>query len=791
MLKLFFLIFTRNIRSISVLFSILVLSATGFLVIRQLTENIERLVAEKTQPFFGADIRITSNSYSSWTIIDAISPYLSWITYSYGEKTEFSTTLFDKNNKTWLIKVVAYSGIYPQKWLLTLDSLSQTTATSWYIAATPSVIDQFASWGSVSLDGRKIVFTDKIIQSSDLGFSLGQDNNLIMLPKFILSGSILMSSGSRLSNSLMLSISNEWQRQAIYEKLKSNPDLSEYQIRSYAERSEQNIDAARELTNYIQLILVVAAIFAGIILKSAHSSLFADLSNTLRIVEILGLSRLRQAYIFLLIYTCIIPTSFLLSIGISYGFISFIQSIPSGSEFIFLISPIYFSFYIFLLLVAIAFSPTWINKMNIGIVLLPKKIQVYVSIEGVVSFIWIFLIIWSIFQDIALATLIVFSGLILFMIFTKIFLVLYQYLLKLIKSYRRESFFIFDGIRSLSRPLMPTIPITLSLLGMTIFFVIFGIFSLSFREKLLWDTRDSANVYAINILDSDRTKIDPILSGSIMYSIIRARINTINNKTLSEHLEQDNPSWEFTREFNITTNQLDFPIIKWKKELTRDEVSVDEDFAERIGIKLWDLIGFNLSGKNISLRVANIRKSVREWFLPFFYFSFQEEAFKNAPKTYFVATYTEDIESWKKMILSNSGPHVTFIDIESILKIVRDVSSKILSVIWLFFGVIGIFFVFAIAALFGQMQLLEKLKYRLYPLFGGIYKKIRYSLFVSRIAIFIVSGFIALVAGILISLFIISRSSFLSSSMSSYLLVLLGTLILYLLLIIFLRLNTQ
>ncbi len=33
------------------------------------------------------------------------------------------------------------------------------------------------------------------------------------------------------------------------------------------------------------------------------------------------------------------------------------------------------------------------------------------------------------------------------------------------------------------------------------------------------------------------------------------------------------------------------------------------------------------------------------------------------------------------MILSNSGPHVTFIDIESILSIVRDVSSKILSVI--------------------------------------------------------------------------------------------------------------
>ncbi|MBX9808823.1 hypothetical protein K2X92_00330, partial [Candidatus Gracilibacteria bacterium] len=399
MLHIFVLIFTRNIRSISVLFLILVLSATGFLVIRQLTENIEKLVAEKTQPFFGADIRVTSNSYSNGTIYEKISPYLSGVIHSYGEKTEFSTTLFDKTNKTGLIKVVAYSGIYPQKGLLTLDSLSPSKSSSGYIAGTPGIIDQFASGGSVTLDGRNIVFTDKIIESSDLGFSLGQENNLIMLPKSLLSGSILMSSGSRLSNSLMLSIPDEKERGDIYEVLKSNTDLSEYRIRSYTERSEQNIDAVNQLTSYIQLILVVAAIFAGIILRSAHASLFADLSNTLRIVEILGLSRLRQAYIFMLVYTCIVPLSFILSIAISYGVIVFIQSIPSGSEFVFLISPIYFSFYIFLLLVFIAFSPTWILRSNIEISI-PKNIQPYLSIDGIVSFLGISLIIWSIFQDI-------------------------------------------------------------------------------------------------------------------------------------------------------------------------------------------------------------------------------------------------------------------------------------------------------------------------------------------------------------------------------------------------------
>ncbi len=336
----------------------------------------------------------------------------------------------------------------------------------------------------MSLDGRNIVFTDKIIESSDLGFSLGQENNLIMLPRSLLSGSILMSSGSRLSNSLMLSILDEKERENIYEILKSNPDLSEYRIRSYTERSEQNIDAVNQLTSYIQLILVVAAIFAGIILRSAHASLFADLSNTLRIVEILGLSRLRQAYIFMLVYACIVPLSFILSIVISYGVIILIQSTSSGSEFVFLSSPIYFSFYIFLLLVFIAFSPIWIQRSN-RVISIPKNIQPYLSIEGIVSFLGISLIIWSIFQDIILTSMIVFGGLLLFVVFATGFVKLYLYILKWINSYRKKSFYLFDGIRSLSRPLMPTIPITLSLLGMTIFFVIFGIFSLSFREKLI------------------------------------------------------------------------------------------------------------------------------------------------------------------------------------------------------------------------------------------------------------------------------------------------------------------
>lgn len=179
-------------------------------------------------------------------------------------------------------------------------------------------------------------------------------------------------------------------------------------------------------------------------------------------------------------------------------------------------------------------------------------------------------------------------------------------------------------------------------------------------------------------------------------------------------------------------------------------MSLDDDFARRLGVDIGDKIEFLLSGKKISLTIASIRESTRQGFRPFFYFSFDPDAFRNAPKTYFVSTYTTDSESWKQTILANSGPHVTFIDIENILLVVRDISSKILSVIGLFLACISVFAVFAIVSFFSRMERVEAMKFRLYELFGLIPEKTQVSLRLSRMIIFMVSWIFSLVLGVAI-----------------------------------------
>jgi uncharacterized SAM-binding protein YcdF (DUF218 family) len=121
-----------------------------------------------------------------------------------------------------------------------------------------------------------------------------------------------------------------------------------------------------------------------------------------------------------------------------------------------------------------------------------------------------------------------------------------------------------------------------------------------------------------------------------------------------------------------------------------------------------------------------------------------------------VAEYASDTEVWKQDILKASGPHVTFIDIESILKIVRDISTKVLSVIGLFFALIFLFAIGAIIAFFVRLRPLEDMKKKLYSLFGASSKDIKVSTTGTRLTIFVVSYVLSIIFGGILSYIVLT-----------------------------------
>lgn len=788
MLTLFRLIIFRNWQSLLILFVVILASTVGFVTLGQLSSNIKSSVAAETRPLFGADMIISPQGYTGISLYDVFSPYLSGEVYTWAERHEFSTTLFDREGKTGLVKVITYMGTYPQRGILKTEKTGSGDNIQ-KISATPELITRFASGGIISLDGKDIEITDSIIESSDMGFSLGTENHLLILPESLLSGSMLLSSGSRLDYDLLVSFSDERRAKMFSSRLESVDLLSSYRIRNYEDRSERNLETVEELTDYILLILVVSSIFALVILRSAHDTFFDTLARTLRIVETLWFSRLRQTILFLILYTIIIPLAFILGGIISYFLLVFIGTYPGAESFGWIFSSFFVSLVLLVLLIFAGFFPAWQSRWGI----LPewkgwnKILRKILEPSNLVNLAVGIVVIVVIFEDIIFSLKVVLGIGVVFGILAVLLWWLYAWIFRLANSTREKNFLIYDALRTLVRPLTPTIPITISLFFVTTFLTIFILFSLAFRSELTLDADKNANIFALNILESDREKVEKVLSGGEMYSILRARISHINSKTLAEHLGTENPSGEFTREFNVTLSPLQNTIIRWKNTINADEVSVDDAFARRLGVDIGDRIDFLLSGKKISLTVANIRESSRQWFRPFFYFSFDPEAFRSAPKTYFASAYTPDSESWKKTILKNSGPHVTFVDIENILAVVRDISNKILAVIGLFLVFISVFALFAIVSFFSRMKGVESMKLRLYELFGLVPEKTITSLRSSRMVIFIVSWIFSVIVGVVALWFIVRASTILTMPWVSVGWVILGVLLVYIVLVVILR----
>ena len=185
--------------------------------------------------------------------------------------------------------------------------------------------------------------------------------------------------------------------------------------------------------------------------------------------------------------------------------------------------------------------------------MLMRILRIDVLIESILGIVILFLL----FSDIVFSLLVVVGAGVFFLVFTLILSYLYRWIYVWAGRVREKRFYIYDALRALVRPLTPTLPITMSLVSVTVFFLVFATFSLAFRQKLVMDSTDTANIYAINILDTDRAKVEKVIgSGALMYDILRARIQKINGKTLEAHFATEKVSGEFTREFNITISLL-------------------------------------------------------------------------------------------------------------------------------------------------------------------------------------------------------------------------------------------
>jgi predicted lysophospholipase L1 biosynthesis ABC-type transport system permease subunit len=246
-----------------------------------------------------------------------------------------------------------------------------------------------------------------------------------------------------------------------------------------------------------------------------------------------------------------------------------------------------------------------------------------------------------------------------------------------------------------------------------------------------------------------------------------SRIQAVNTIKLSEHLEN---LWKdgarLTREFNITSAELDVDsYIQWAAPLS-GEVSLDQWFALSLGVWVGDSITFFIQWRTFDLEVTSLRESQRDWTWPFFYIQFPDPQFATAPKTYFrVADIAADKkDAFKETLLSTLWTHLSFIDTDEIIETVTDITSKLILVIRILVWCLLVFVWVSIAVCLDAMKSLKKQKVILYGLLWATPPMIRTSLRSEQITLFGVALISATLLATVVVIYSFMSSEFLQGS---------------------------
>lgn len=214
------------------------------------------------------------------------------------------------------------------------------------------------------------------------------------------------------------------------------------------------------------------------------------------------------------------------------------------------------------------------------------------------------------------------------------------------------------------------------------------------RGDLLRDWRlslpaDAPNYFFVNIPAAEHEAFRSRLQAEgarveRMLPMVRARLVAINGQSAGQlHFASERASGFLEREQNLTwTDELgsDNHIVagQWWRAEDRGQplVSVAEEFAEALQIRVGDTLDFDLAGEALSVRVASLRKVRWDSFRPNFFLVFPPGLLEDAAGTYMTSARFEPRSPGALAALVRSYPSVSVFNVGDLLSQVRAVVEK-------------------------------------------------------------------------------------------------------------------
>ena len=217
-----------------------------------------------------------------------------------------------------------------------------------------------------------------------------------------------------------------------------------------------------------------------------------------------------------------------------------------------------------------------------------------------------------------------------------------------------------------------------------------------FRQWTAHLPPDAPNQFLINIQADEvdamrRFLTDHAKLAPQFYPMVRGRLTAINGAAVVADNYSDQRARRLAdREFNLSsavTPKPDNRIVagRWWRADARAELSVEQGIAETLGMTLGDDLSFLVADREIHGRITSLRKVDWENFQVNFFVVTTHDLLATAPATYITSFRLDGAEPALMAELVERFPSVTVIDIDALMRQVRQVMDRVAQALtWVF-----------------------------------------------------------------------------------------------------------
>ena len=201
---------------------------------------------------------------------------------------------------------------------------------------------------------------------------------------------------------------------------------------------------------------------------------------------------------------------------------------------------------------------------------------------------------------------------------------------------------------------------------------------------------DAPNRFLINVQPEQLAALDVFfkaqgLATPQFFPMVRARLTAINKQPVSaSNYPEDRAKRLVEREFNLSSAdqlQSDNTIVAgrwWSSSAPMSaQLSLEQGIANTLGLKLHDVLSYEVAGASFSAQITSLRKVNWDSFRVNFFVITPPGLLANYPKSYITSLYLPDNRGVVLSKLVQTFPNITIIDVAAIMTQVRAIMERV------------------------------------------------------------------------------------------------------------------